>query len=212
MGNKPVIQVQVRELVEFALRKGDLGGARDFVGPQRALAGIRGHQKIQRSRPEGYEKEVPVTRDIERPGFILRVQGRIDGLVASSDPVLIEEIKTVQNGWDGQADPLHWAQARIYGFIYGHDHGLQRVKLQLTYLDLDTERATELFEEPGFEELRRFFEQAAGIYLQWVEEWQQWRATRDASIRAVPFPFGTYRAGQRELAVAAYRALVRGDR
>src|ERR1035438_6803668 len=63
--SKPVLSVQVRELVEFALREGDLGGARDFVGPNRALAGTRGHQRLQRSRPAGYQKEVRLSHEIE---------------------------------------------------------------------------------------------------------------------------------------------------
>ena len=51
---KPLHTLSVRELVEFVLRRGDLGGEREFVGSDRALAGMRGHQKIQRSRPTGY--------------------------------------------------------------------------------------------------------------------------------------------------------------
>src|SRR5512146_1751092 len=103
-------QVSVRELVEFVLREGDLGGERDFVGARRALAGIRGHQKVQRSRPAGYEKEIPVAYQLETEELTLRVQGRIDGLISTPDGVLLEEIKTVQRGWDRRADPLHWAQ------------------------------------------------------------------------------------------------------
>ncbi len=94
--SKQVFSVSVRELVEFVLRRGDLGGDQDFVGPSRALAGIRGHQQIQRSRPKEYQKEVPLTHDLETDGFILRIQGRIDGLLAGAEPVLLEEIKTVQ--------------------------------------------------------------------------------------------------------------------
>jgi hypothetical protein len=51
---KSLHTVSVRELVEFVLRRGDLGGEREFVGSDRALAGIHGHQKIQRSRPMRY--------------------------------------------------------------------------------------------------------------------------------------------------------------
>jgi hypothetical protein len=58
---KPVHAVPVRELVEFVLRKGDLGGERQFVGSDRAMAGIRGHQKLQRSRPAGYQTEIAPT-------------------------------------------------------------------------------------------------------------------------------------------------------
>ena len=96
--SKPVFSVQVRELVEFALRQGDLGGERDFVGPNRALAGTRGHQRLQRSRPAGYQKEVRLSHEIETAEFILRIQGRIDGLLATGQEVLLEEIKTVQGG------------------------------------------------------------------------------------------------------------------
>jgi DNA excision repair protein ERCC-2 len=72
--SKPIFTVQVRELVEFALRRGDLGGERDFVGPNRALAGTRGHQRLQRSRPPGYQKKVRLSDDVETHDLILRVQ------------------------------------------------------------------------------------------------------------------------------------------
>jgi hypothetical protein len=39
--SKPVRTISVRDLVEFVLRQGDLGGEREFVGSDRALAGIR---------------------------------------------------------------------------------------------------------------------------------------------------------------------------
>jgi DNA excision repair protein ERCC-2 len=81
--------VPVRELVEFALRQGDLGGERDFVGRNRALAGTRGHQKLQRSRPDGYQKEVRLCHEVETPELILRIQGRIDGLLVSPQEVLV---------------------------------------------------------------------------------------------------------------------------
>lgn len=68
---KPIHTVQVRELVAFVLRQGDLGGEREFVGSDRALAGIRGHQRIQRSRPTGYLTELPVEHKVETDEFTL---------------------------------------------------------------------------------------------------------------------------------------------
>ena len=116
--SKPVHTISVRDLVEFVLRQGDLGGEREFVGSDRALAGIRGHQKIQRSRPTGYLTELPVEHRVETDEFTLQIRGRIDGLLITSGQVLLEEIKTIQGTWDHEADPLDWAQAKFYGFIH----------------------------------------------------------------------------------------------
>src|SRR5882762_9002892 len=148
--SKPVHTVQVRELIEFVLRQGDLGGERQFIGSDRALAGIRGHQKIQRSRPAGYQTEIPVEHVVETDEFTLQIRGRIDELLVTPLEVLLEEIKTVQGIWDHRADPLHWAQARFYGFIYAQSHAVEKLVLQLTYLELVTGKVTELRQSFSF--------------------------------------------------------------
>lgn len=210
--SKPVHAVSVRELIEFALRRGDLGGEREFVGADRALAGIRGHQKIQRSRPAGYQTEIPVEHRIETDEFILQIRGRIDGLLATGRGVLLEEIKTVQGTWDRSADPLHWAQAKFYGFIHALTHSLNELDLQLVYLELETGQVTEFRQSFAFTELSEFVAAATAVYVGWLREQQQWRRERDQSIDALAFPFPAYRAGQRELAAAAYRVLANGGR
>jgi Rad3-related DNA helicase len=209
---KPVFSVQVRELVEFVLRRGDLGGEHEFSGPDRALAGTRGHHRIQRSRPAGYRKEVPVCREVDAGELILRIQGRIDGVLATPEEVWLEEIKTVQGAWDRRPDPLHWAQAKCYGWIYASDHALQSLAIQLTYLDLDSGEVTEFRDRFALADLSGFFEATTAVYVEWVRQLQHWRQQRDGSIRALGFPFPRYRPGQRELAVAAYRTLARGRR
>lgn len=209
---KPVVTVTVRELVEFTLRTGDLGGGGDFVGSNRALAGTLGHQRVQRSRPEGYEKEVRLSYDVDGGDFALRVQGRIDGLLASAEGVLLEEIKTTQGAWDGTADPLHWAQAKVYGYIYAREHALASLRIRLTYLNLDTGKLTEFSDDFSFERLRDFFESATAPYLEWMREYRSWVRERDNSLRELAFPFVQYRPGQRKLAVAAYKTLARGGR
>jgi DNA excision repair protein ERCC-2 len=209
---KPVYSVQVRELVEFALQQGGLGGGGVFVGPQRALAGTRGHQRLQRARPAGYEKEVAISHDVETEELILRVQGRMDGLLATPEELVLEEIKTVQGRWDHLANPLHWAQAKLYGFMCAHQRALEKITLQLTYLDLETGELTEFRDGFAVAELASFFAATTAIYLEWVRERHLWCRQRDETIRALEFPFRSYRPGQRELAVAAYRAFARGER
>jgi DNA excision repair protein ERCC-2 len=210
--NKPVYSVRVRELVEFVLRRGDLGGERDFVASDRALAGTRGHQKLQRSRPGGYEKEISLAQEVETEDFILRVQGRLDGVLTAAEQIVLEEIKTVQGFWDRTADPLHWAQAKCYGFIYAQDHGLKEIVVQLTYLELDSGAVTEFQERLGFDALKTFFETTVAVYLDWIRARHEWCRQRDESIRSLAFPFAGFRPGQRKLAVTVYRFLAKGGR
>ena len=210
--SKPVHTISVRDLVEFVLRQGDLGGERGFVGSDRALAGIRGHQKIQRSRPTGYLPELPVEYKVETDEFTLQIRGRIDGLLITSGQVLLEEIKTIQGTWDHEADPLHWAQAKFYGFIHAQEHTLKEIKIQLVYLELPAGKVTEFRQTFSFAELSDFFATTTAMYVDWLRERHHWCLARDASTAALAFPFANYRPGQRELAVSAYRVIANGGR
>ncbi len=202
----------MRDLAAFVWRRGDLGGERDFVGPQRALAGTRGHQRLQRSRPAGYQAETRVRHEVETENFTLRIHGRIDGILTANGLTTIEEIKTVQGHWDRTADPLHWAQAKLYAAIYASLHSIEQLNILLTYLDLDTAEVTEFNEQFPAANLAAFLNETSSVYLAWLETEFHWRAVRDRSIAEVAFPFGKYRPGQRELAVAAFKTLARGGR
>src|ERR1035437_7988206 len=210
--SKSLHTTSVRALVEFVMRQGDLGGEREFVGSDRALAGIRGHQKIQRSRPTGYLSELPVEHLVETEDFTLQIRGRIDGLLITSEQVLLEEIKTVQGTWDHKADPLHWAQAKFYAFMHAQEMGLKQVVLQLVYLELPAGKVTEFRQTLSFIELSDFFAATTAVYADWLRERHHWCVARNASIAALAFPFPAYRPGQRELAVAAYRVMATGGR
>jgi DNA excision repair protein ERCC-2 len=135
-----------------------------------------------------------------------------------AEEVVIEEIKTVRDRVcsrrcePADADPLHWAQAKVYGFIYAHDHALERITIQLTYLNLETTEVTEFRDSLSRADLANFFEETTAVYLEWIRDLHCWRRLRDDSIQRLAFPFLQYRAGQRELAVAAYHALAAGGR
>ncbi len=208
-----VLSVSVREMVQFVLRSGNLGGDRDFSAASRALEGTRGHQKIQKLRPEEYQAEVWVKYDLRGPGFVVAIKGRIDGILEKPGRLLIEEIKTVVGNWTGKADPLHWAQAKIYAYIFTSERqDYDPLEIQLTYLELDSGGVTEFREEFRLEELRQFFHQVTTVYLDWASRQHEWIKLRDESIGLQSFPHAQYRVGQRKLAVAAYRALAGGTK
>jgi DNA excision repair protein ERCC-2 len=204
--------ISVRHLIEFELRQGGLGGKGDFVSPERAQQGTRGHQRAQRSRPEGYQPEVALDWEAEQELFRLKVQGRVDGLFAEADPPWLEEIKTVRERWDGIPEPLHWAQLRFYGWMHALRHRVPRLRLQLTYLEMDSGREHNLSEVWRIEEIEAFCRPVIVSFLEWLERVARWRSERDGSIEALNFPFAEYRAGQRELMVAVYRTFKREGR
>ncbi|HOY65567.1 MAG TPA: ATP-dependent DNA helicase [Candidatus Ozemobacteraceae bacterium] len=211
-GGAELVKVAVRDLVEFVLQAGDLGGG-SFVGAGRAVAGTRGHQRIQKSRPADYEAEIAVAFRIVTPEVELEIKGRIDGVWRGSEPVFLEEIKTTTAPLDEITianQPLHWGQARAYACIFARQNDLARIGVQLTYLQLDTLETLELRQEYGIAELEVFFDDLVSRYLAWARTMKDWRSVRDASITALAFPFTGYRAGQRAFAVGVYRAIADG--
>lgn len=210
---KPVLSVGVRELVEFVLRCGDL--KHEFTGSSRAADAVRLHQRIQASRPGDYLAEASVSREIETPDLTLTLGGRIDGVFAGDPIPVIEEIKTTRRDPAEAAageDVLHWGQAKVYGFLYATANGCERIGVQLTYARLDTGRTREIRRTFEVEELRAFFEDLLGRYLEWAGGVVRWRRERDASIARLEFPYPGYRPGQREMMDAVTRTLHAGSR
>ena len=205
---KEDIKISVRSLVEFVLVSGDLGG--HTFSNERAVKGTRGHKKVQKSRPDGYQAEVPVEYKIEKENFSLEIAGRMDGIFSDLDPVVIEEIKTTELDLDQISqnyNPAHWAQVEMYAFIYALEKELSEVEILLTYFQIDTEECKEFRRRISFVELREIFENMTNEYLAWLEKLVCWRIRRNKSIEKLEFPFSKYRKGQRELAVAVYQII-----
>ncbi|MDA0273453.1 MAG: ATP-dependent DNA helicase, partial [Proteobacteria bacterium] len=117
---KPV-SISVGQLTDFC-RRGDINFR--FSAKSSAIEGIRGHQRVQRSRGESYLAEHPVSIELKTEGIDLEVGGRIDGCWYEKARGLfcIEEIKTlrveVEEIPQGVLDS-YWHQAQLYGYIAG---------------------------------------------------------------------------------------------
>lgn len=206
--------VSVHSLVEFVLQAGDLtsGG---FQRRDRALLGTKGHQRVQRSRPEGYESEVEIVYQVEGADPPLEIRGRIDGLHGNREPVIIEEIKTTTLSLEHvheEHNPLHWAQAKCYAYMYAHQQQLSRIDIHLTYYQLDSEEEKTFERHFTLAELETFFRDLVTPYLGWFRKVYARQAERDQSIRDLEFPYEDYRPGQRDMAVAVYKAIRANDR
>ena len=206
--------VSVHSLVEFVLQSGDLttGG---FQKRDRAQAGTQGHKQVQRSRPDGYQSEVEIIHLVEDAESPLEVRGRIDGLYAGEEPVIIEEIKTTTLSLglvNEDHNRLHWAQAQCYAYMYAKKYTLSGVRIHLTYYHLDSKKEKTFKRYFMLSELEIFFHHLVTVYLEWFRKVNDRLIRRDQSIGLLEFPYDDYRSGQRDMAVAVYKAIRANER
>jgi len=197
----PAYTVAVRALCEFTARQGDLDLR--FTPAPSAQEGQAGHALIATRRGADYETEIALAGTYRE----LRVRGRADGYDPAANR--LEEFKTHRGRLDalpGHRRALHWAQARMYGHLLCAARGLPGLEVALVYLDVASQRETVLTETHAAAELAAFFTEQCERFLAWALAERAHRQARDAALAALEFPHGAFRPGQRELAVAAYRA------
>ncbi|MBS4539181.1 ATP-dependent DNA helicase [Clostridium sp. D2Q-11] len=202
------IKISIRNLVEFILRSGDIVSG--YVGRNRAVEGTRIHSMIQKEMDDNYTPEVTLKTDVHFDDLTVTVQGRADGIIEEDDNIIIDEIKSTTRPLekiDEDFNPLHWAQAKCYGYIYCIQNDLAEIDIQLTYYQIDTEEIKRLIKTYKLEELTEFFNDLMDRYYIWANFTRKWMNTRDISIKELEFPFGSYRKGQRRLAVGVYRTI-----
>ncbi|SCW65472.1 Rad3-related DNA helicase [Lachnospiraceae bacterium C10] len=216
------IRISVRNLVEFVLRSGDI---REGAGGVPSLAamqeGSRMHRKIQRSQGANYHSEVSLATDLIYPEYTLRIEGRADGIIYETIPgteeiqedreVMIDEIKGIYRDLKkmDEAEMLHMAQAKCYAYMFAKENHLNNMKVQITYVNLDTEEIKRFTEEFKTEELQRWFLWVVGLYKRWSDFSYHWKRIRTDSIHKLEFPYA-YRKGQKELITNVYRSIYHG--
>src|SRR5476649_2296180 len=197
--------VAVRTLCEFTAKLGDLDLR--FTPSATALEGMAGHAMVAARRGESYESEVWLTGEYRE----IAVRGRADGF----DPEAgrLDEVKTYRG--DLAAMPqnrraLHWAQAKCYGALLCAERGLEQLKVALVYFDVASQDETMLVEAFSADDLRAFLELQCERFLAWAAQETAHRGARDAALAVLPFPYATFRTGQRQLAENVYKAAISG--
>lgn len=215
MSCKEEIKISVRNLIEFILRCGNIDMA--YTGHNRALEGIKAHKKIQNIRKRNatpllmteYNKEVFLKYSMEYKDFLFTVEGRADGVIKELNNITVEEIKSTNRPLEElEYNHMHWAQAKCYGFIYSKQNNLDKINIQLTYYNLQSENIKSVIKGYDFKELEKFFNSIIEKYYIWVELNYNFKVSRNLSIENFEFPFKEYRKGQRKLAVSVYKSIV----
>lgn len=197
--------IAVRALCEFTAKVGDLDLR--FTPSPTALEGIVGHRTVASRRSDDYQSEIA----LEGAYQDLTVKGRADGYDPSQN--CLEEVKTYRGDLSKQPAnhrQLHWAQAKVYGWLMCRKLNLAQINLALVYFDIVSERETCLLEAFSATELRQFFEHHCSLFLHWAEQETAHRQRRDLAARQLAFPHAEFRAGQRHLAESVFKAVSTG--
>lgn len=212
---KEIVKISVRSLVEFVFREGDITSAGSGAPNTEAMQlGSKIHRQIQKSMGLGYEAEVSLfalqkmtSREFSSD-FILRIEGRADGIFREDGRVTVDEIKGVYMDVEEMEKPVlvHRAQAMCYAYMIAEAENLPEVGVQMTYCNMETERIRRFQETFTRGEIAAWFTDLMDKYEKWAVYEYDWKKKRDASIRKLVFPF-PYRPGQKELAAMTYRTI-----
>ena len=193
--------VAVRALCEFTARRGDLDLR--FTPAPTAMEGIAGHVTVAARRASGYEAEITLTGAHRT----LTVRGRADGYDAAINR--LEEVKTYRGDLDAMPANhrvLHWAQALVYGHLLCQTRGLDELHVALVYFDIASQKETVLAQLHSATSLKEVFIEQCERFIDWAMQEEAHRSARNVALSKLAFPHGEFRSGQRELAVAVYRA------
>ncbi|MEX6504172.1 helicase C-terminal domain-containing protein [Pseudomonas zhanjiangensis] len=198
---RTLYRVAVRALCEFTAKVGDLDLR--FTPSPTAQEGMAGHAMVVARRGAGYQAELPLSGEYQG----LQVRGRADGYDPEANR--LEEIKTHRG--DIARIPqnhrlLHWAQAKVYGWLLCEERGLDEIDLAVVYFNVLSQHETSFHESFSAEQLRTFFELQCNRFIAWAEQEREHRRLRDLALARLRFPHAQFRSGQRQLAEAVYRA------
>ena len=209
------LTLPIRRLVEFLLRTGSIDSR--FTGFDRALEGARLHRKLQRAAVKeypDYQAEAALKQDYTCAGIAYTLEGRADGIFTDKDGTpTIDEIKTTTLPPEfitGEQSPEHWAQAQIYAAIYARQQGLPAMRVRLVYYQVDEDLEFTFNHDYSADALDAIVTDLLTQYAPWAKRSAEWQRMSRASRQALPFPFASYRPGQRAMMNAVYKTCTEG--
>lgn len=204
----PEIKLSVRNLVEYVYSSGSIDNK--FRTSTTMTEGTKAHKAIQSTYEETDQKEVFLKTEIEYEEMKFVIEGRCDGLLFRGNEVLIDEIKSTSReltGIEEDSVPVHWAQAKVYAYIYAKDTNLSEISVQLTYIHIVSDEQKKFQKQFAFGELEQFVQELVEGYYPYANLMYKHRVRRDESISQLQFPFDTFRQGQRKFAGAVYQTI-----
>ncbi|KGR79910.1 ATP-dependent DNA helicase [Ureibacillus manganicus] len=204
----PEIKLSVRNLVEYVFSSGSIDNK--FRTATTMTEGTKAHKAIQSTYEETDQKEVFLKTEIRHEDMNFVIEGRCDGLLFRGDEIIIDEIKSTSRelaSIEEDSIPVHWAQAKVYAYIYANDTNRDCMSVQLTYIHIVTDEQKKFQKRFTFHELEQFVLELVKGFYPYAQLMYKHKIRRDKSISDLPFPFETFRQGQRKFAGAIYKTI-----
>ncbi|MDL2250426.1 PD-(D/E)XK nuclease family protein [Lachnospiraceae bacterium OttesenSCG-928-J05] len=210
---KPLIRISVRHLVEFLEKEGDLDNRQGSVDMDAMQLGAKIHRKIQKSMGSHYTPEVSLKETFSFDAFELSLEGRADGIFTEDGEIWVDEIKGISKDIASIEAPAHehLSQAKCYAYIYGRQNEYEKIGVQMTYCQMETEEIRRFTEMYAFQELEDWMKGLLKRYEKWALFRIDHEEERNESIKGLEFPYD-YREGQRDVAVSVYRSIAQEKR
>lgn len=205
-------EISVRHLVEFILKTGDL--ISETSSKHSAQAGTKIHQKIQKENKKNlphFQEEITVSYAAFVSGTEFLCRGRVDGLYEEEKIPIVQEIKTSETLFSDLSEKekeVFFAQGKCYAYFLAKEHHWDVVTVELLYIEVISQKQIKERQTFSKEELKEFFFHLLEEYAFWYEKTKTWEDNFKKSTENLPFPYATYRKGQRELMSVVYKSLL----
>ncbi|MBR6709452.1 MAG: ATP-dependent DNA helicase [Clostridia bacterium] len=204
------VRISVTELVRRLPTDEDLGGG---VKPRvSAETGAKIHRRLADEVGNGFAPEFPLQHTCIFGGVEFAISERADGILTDEAGVTVVELKVVRSRSFYSTQPAHTAQLLCYAYMYAVEQGMDFINTQLTYYNLDNDEMRHVMGTYSAEQLRDTFYTILAQYSRWAALAIERETKRLPAIRTATFPYGSFRPGQDELALAVFRAIRRGER
>ena len=201
------IQAAVKEIVSYVYQSGDL--SIEYFSVNRAQIGTEAHQVVQKNYAKD-ECEIHIQQTLLIDEHEVVMTGRMD-LLLKDQQWIVGEIKSTTRRLTSIQEgdrPNHYAQAKFYAYmLMMQNPELEQITVRLIYCELDGKKMRHFDQIYEKEELEDFVYDTLKIYIDWMiiltESWQRKMMT----VEELHFPFGDFRAYQRELSGSVYHCV-----
>lgn len=215
MQQNAVLNIAVQSLAEYCTAKGDLGGGGAGPSPERMQEGTIAHQRLQKRYAADevlrYQKEVPLSLEIQREKYVLRLSGRADGIFTGENgAVTLHEIKSTYAAPSFITQPLsdaHVAQMLVYAYLYASQNNLEQIDMRLTYVSLPQQEEVDFLYQKSLAELQALFEEYIADYCLLGDTVMEDRRRLRLTADALAFPYTDFRPNQWEAASQVFTAI-----